>query len=544
MIGFSLKFWTMSLEDGETEFGFKNLNSFIFQDETFATLVAVTDLIRSIAADNADIENCVTAMLSAFNSPASVKDGLEVGEEAALVKSELRVTEHVVKLEPELPLFEGFFSQDQDKLQDLTDSNKQGQTQSPPVYTCECCYKEFRWIKSFVTHLNDCNPCQVESTMEGLKPNAKRKLQKLLSMTADEIEEAKKTKKEKVKYPKGPFYCEKCPQIFQKYPGFVSHCNAHDLSVKSSKLDPSSAGAAPKIEWEYQLVDLRDGVVMKCDKCDLAYSAFQSFKNHMDQFHKKALACEHCGMKFTLRNTLVKHKIDYHTLFPKKCDQCANLVLTAKQFFEHLQAHGKNYIGKTAPCEICGKMLKNKYVLKAHVEAVHEKKTKSGQFSCDECGKILGTKASLEYHRKSTHTQEFPYRCEVCGKGFLKYNRMMTCTNNHHGIYKYRCTECEYKTNKLLQFKEHMNSHTREIIFYCPVCNQQSNGTKNLGCHTKQVHKLTLCQAEVLHKRSRLGAPMTEEQIEEMKHKMTSLKPYHMPMPVKKFENGIPVENK
>ena len=59
-----------------------------------------------------------------------------------------------------------------------------------------------------------------------------------------------------------------------------------------------------------------------------------------------------------------------------------------------------------------------------------------------------------------------------------------------------------------------------------------------------QVHKLTLCQAEVLHKRSRLGAPMTEEQIEEMKHKMTSLKPYHMPMPVKKFENGIPVENK
>ena len=59
-----------------------------------------------------------------------------------------------------------------------------------------------------------------------------------------------------------------------------------------------------------------------------------------------------------------------------------------------------------------------------------------------------------------------------------------------------------------------------------------------------QVHKLTLCQAEVLHKKSRLGAPMTEEQIEEMKHKMTSLKPYHMPMPVKKFENGIPVENK
>ena len=56
-----------------------------------------------------------------------------------------------------------------------------------------------------------------------------------------------------------------------------------------------------------------------------------------------------------------------------------------------------------------------------------------------------------------------------------------------------------------------------------------------------QVHKLTLCQAEILHKRSRLGEPMSEEQIEEMKHKMTSLKPYHMPMPVKRFENGLPL---
>ena len=34
---------------------------------------------------------------------------------------------------------------------------------------------------------------------------------------------------------------------------------------------------------------------------------------------------------------------------------------------------------------------------------------------------------------------------------------------------------------------------------------------------------------------------MNEEQIEEMKHKMTSLKPYHMPMPVKRFENGLPI---
>ncbi|XP_023338086.1 RE1-silencing transcription factor B [Eurytemora carolleeae] len=101
----------------------------------------------------------------------------------------------------------------------------------------------------------------------------------------------------------------------------------------------------------------------------------------------------------------------------------------------------------------------------------------------------------------------------MCGKGYIKYNRMINCINNHQGIYKYRCPECEYKTNKLLQFKEHVNSHTGEKAFFCPVCHHQSNGTKNLGCHTKQVHKLTLCQAEIMYKTSRLGTPMTEDQI-------------------------------
>ena len=35
----------------------------------------------------------------------------------------------------------------------------------------------------------------------------------------------------------------------------------------------------------------------RCEKCDLAYSAYQMYKNHMDQFHKKSLTCDECGLK-------------------------------------------------------------------------------------------------------------------------------------------------------------------------------------------------------------------------------------------------------
>jgi len=517
MLGFSVKIWTMKYDQPSNVFLLDDVHNFIFQDESFVNLVSVGDTIKKIAGNNTDVDKLVGDMLRTGGGRVET-DNLQSAHDD-LVKKEVKVIdpfETVVKVEPEFNYSDDETVHKPKAVKKTLKSEKQN-----AVHTCEKCNQGFKWAKKLVLHLQVCNPLQLDGFVRNLKPHVKRKIKSL--GLVDEDEEAEKSKNPQAPYPQGPFFCEKCPQVFQKYPGFISHVKAHELSHAS--LVDKEENEESKLELELELNELRDGVIMKCEKCDLAYSTFQTYKNHMDQFHKKSLSCSECGLRFTLKNTLVKHKIDYHSLYPKKCEQCPKILMTAKDFFEHLQSHSKNFIGKTAPCEICGKLLKNKYVLKAHVESVHQKKT--GEFSCDECGKMLSTKASLEYHRKSVHTQEYPYTCELCGKGFLKYNRMMTCVNNHHGIYKYRCTECEYKTNKLLQFKEHMNTHTREISYFCPVCNQQSSGTKNLGCHTKQVHKLTLCQAEILHKTNRFGAPMTEEQIEDMKHKMTSLKPFN-----------------
>ena len=46
--------------------------------------------------------------------------------------------------------------------------------------------------------------------------------------------------------------------------------------------------------------------------------------------------------------------------------------MTAKDLYEHLQSHTENFLGKTSPCEICGKLLKNKYSLKVHLESFKE----------------------------------------------------------------------------------------------------------------------------------------------------------------------------
>ena len=49
----------------------------------------------------------------------------------------------------------------------------------------------------------------------------------------------------------------------------------------------------------------------------------------------------------------------------------------------------------------------------------------------------------------------------------------------------------------------------------CPICQHTSSTTSNLNNHIKKVHKVTLCQAEMMTKRSRYGRDMTEDEIEQ-----------------------------
>ena len=59
------------------------------------------------------------------------------------------------------------------------------------------------------------------------------------------------------------------------------------------------------------------------------------------------------------------------------------------------------------PCEICGKLVKNKHTLKSHVKLVHGKG--GSEFPCDKCGKIFKSKGSLKYH-SMVHTGEYKFR--------------------------------------------------------------------------------------------------------------------------------------
>ena len=118
-----------------------------------------------------------------------------------------------------------------------------------------------------------------------------------------------------------------------------------------------------------------------------------------------------------------------------------------------------------------------------------------------------------------SHTGEYKFRCDECGKGYNSQKKLTICKNNHAGIFNLRCTLCDFKTNCAQNYRRHLATHSTEKPFICPICAHTSTHVGALSSHIRKCHKLTLTQAEVLSKRTRLGAPMTDTEIEEVKRR-------------------------
>ena len=254
--------------------------------------------------------------------------------------------------------------------------------------TCRFCPRQFTMKKCLAKHeyLHQADPDNPK-----LQSRAKKKRTRI------------KKPKDGPSMPKGNYQCDKCTCTFRVYSALERHQEAHLLSATLPKQitpDEEISGLQTK--------ELKDGMIMRCGKCDVAYNTYGMYRLHMQQYHEKSLNCEDCGKKFTLPNTLKKHRLNYHTQFPKICDDCGQFCATKEEFKKHLaSAHGNGIQENKVPCEICGKMVKNKYILKQHVKLVHEKK--GGEYPCDQCGKVMKSKASLEYHSK-VHTGEYAFR--------------------------------------------------------------------------------------------------------------------------------------
>uniref|UniRef100_A0A8V5G8N4 Uncharacterized protein n=1 Tax=Melopsittacus undulatus TaxID=13146 RepID=A0A8V5G8N4_MELUD len=139
---------------------------------------------------------------------------------------------------------------------------------------------------------------------------------------------------------------------------------------------------------------------------------------------------------------------------------------------------------KPYKCTECGKGFKGRPRLLNHMQA--HKRVR--MFECIECGKNFSRKASLMVHQR-VHTGEKPYKCKECEKTFGCASNL----NAHHKIHTkkkaFSCTTCRKNFSGSAALFHHQKVHMDEKPFRCIECGNSfrlcSNFIKHQWIHLK-----------------------------------------------------------
>ncbi|XP_072174759.1 uncharacterized protein [Diadema setosum] len=178
-----------------------------------------------------------------------------------------------------------------------------------------------------------------------------------------------------------------------------------------------------------------------------------------------------------------------------RCKLCSKTLGQVISAIKHCKSHlrGDNFF-----CGKCGRKFKSKFSFDIHLEFHAQGQWReipgpsSRPFACSMCHKFFPTRALLSSHRMA-HTEELPYRCGVCDRGFRGTKRRDTHEHTHQRVKKkLECPVCGQALTCTESFASHMRRHKyykAEIEAYaCDKCPETFVSAPKLFDHIKARH--------------------------------------------------------
>ena len=269
-----------------------------------------------------------------------------------------------------------------------------------------------------------------------------------------------------------------------------------------------------------------------CAECGKSFRSGSSMNNHIQAAHtpdnQNNFRCDTCGKSFTDNQLLSEHK-NVHTgeNLPVgrqkryKCDICGKGFLNNRLLSDHTNVHtgGKPYeckfcsscfaslethrrherghIGddKKYKCDICGKGFNANRLLSDHIN-IH---TGEKPYKCKFCSSCFASQKTHRMHERGHTDDQKKFRCDVCGKGFLRNSFLSDHTNVHTGEKPYKCKFCSKCFASLGTHATHERGHT-EKKYICDICDKGflSNSllSDHINIHTgEKPYKCKFCSS-------------------------------------------------
>jgi hypothetical protein len=254
-----------------------------------------------------------------------------------------------------------------------------------------------------------------------------------------------------------------------------------------------------------------------CDICRRMFQDKAALNQHIKLIHDTIQYCIYCNFTCTNRADIISHLSEEHLHHSYPCPYC-HKILSSKHKFKYHQAH-YHCDNFNCICKMCGKDLKHKISLSAHINEEHwdvnhnyyirndgyDDEPPSPSYPpdlslapevCTVCTKLVCVcKRKPHDHVFQYYDRSLKHVCKICSKRFKTLEQLHFHLIKEHNELPFSCKLCDRKFKKRQSLEYHIKMrHTNVMPFPCQFCNKSFKLSDNLKMHLFNMHNNTIRQ--------------------------------------------------